>query len=176
MTGPKSINCAIWHQTTLSGGCISGSLGGCVRMMSFLSRRAKPMKWVTCDSIRSGYRCIRGNKSARAMSLIWAIVLDGWMDWMDWTRGNFQYRDVLHGGLLECPVASKNGYVGPKTVIQEKHLIFFPFMRHLRTHGIHYRLLWLVLVAPAASLRKVEVLICNTYFIFLDMPISNYLS
>ena len=125
MTGPKSINCAIWHQTTLSGGCISGSLGGCVRMMSFLSRRAKPMKWVTCDSIRSGYRCIRGNKSARAMSLIWAIVLDGWMDWMDWTRGNFQYRDVLHGGLLECPVASKNGYVGPKTVIQEKHFDIF---------------------------------------------------
>lgn len=33
--------------------CISGTVGSCVKMMSFLSLRAKPMKWLTCDCVRS---------------------------------------------------------------------------------------------------------------------------
>ena len=67
----------------ISGGCISGTVGGCGRMMSFLSLRAKPMKWAICDSIMPGYRCIRGSKSARGISLI--QVMYGWTGWTGWT-------------------------------------------------------------------------------------------
>ena len=65
----------------ISGGCNSGIVGGCMRMMSFLSLRAKPMKWEICDNIRSGYRCIRGNKFAQYHSfkiLYWFVGWTGW--------------------------------------------------------------------------------------------------